>query len=456
MILVEHGTIITVDAGRRILSDGSVLVDGAEIVQVGPARDVRPPRVPDRVIDARRMVVTPGFVDTHVHLSEHLNRGLLLDDIPVDRYLPDWLIPLYSVMTPEDEVHAALLAGIEMIRTGTTTFCEAGTLFEPAAVAAAVERLGMRAILGRWTWDLESGPDRMRQSTREALCANEAMLEQVNGNRGESGGLVTAWPLLLGFGTCSEELIRGAKALADRHGVGWGMMHLASHPSRKTRDRLPLATLDGWGVLGPNAKLSHMVYLDDADIRLLARRGVKISHCPTAGLKHTKGLAAHARVPEMIARGVCVSLGGDSGNGSNHFDMLRMMYLVATIYKDARLDVTVMPPETVLEMATIRGAESLLMERRIGSLEPGKRADLVLYSRDQPEWRPLLNPLNNLVYAATGSSVRSVMIDGRLVLDDGRITTVDERAIYERVEVLAREQVRRAGLTIESKWPTTG
>ena len=456
MILVEHGTIITVDAERRILTDGSVLIDGAEIVQVGPARDVRPPRVPDRVIDARRMVVTPGFVDTHVHLSEHLNRGLLLDDIPVDRYLPDWLIPLYSVMTAEDEEHAALLAGIEMIRTGTTTFCEAGTLFEPAAVAAAVERLGMRAILGRWTWDLESGPSRMRQSTREALHANEAMLEEVNGGRGGSGGLVAAWPLLLGFGTCSEELIRGAKALADRHGVGWGMMHLASHPSRKTRDRLPLATLDGWGVLGPNAKLSHMVYLDDADIKLLARRGVKISHCPTAGLKHTKGLAAHARVPEMIARGVCVSLGGDSGNGSNHFDMLRMMCLVATIYKDARLDVTVMPPETVLEMATIRGAESLLIERRIGSLEPGKRADLVLYSRDQPEWRPLLNPLNNLVYAASGSSVRSVMIDGRLVLDDGRITTVDERAIYERVEVLAREQVRRAGLTIESRWPTTG
>jgi cytosine/adenosine deaminase-related metal-dependent hydrolase len=401
------------------------------------------------------MVVTPGFVDTHVHLSEHLNRGLLLDDIPVDRYLPDWLIPLYSVMTAEDEEHAALLAGIEMIRTGTTSFCEAGTLFEPAAVAAAMERLGMRAILGRWTWDLESGPSRMRQSTREALHANEAMLEEVNAPRREDR-LVSAWPLLLGFGTCSEELIRGAKALADRHGVGWGMMHLASHPARKTRDRLPLGTLDDWGVLAPNAKLSHMVYLDEADIRLLARRGVKISHCPTAGLKHTKGLAAHARVPEMLAGGVCVSLGGDSGNGSNHFDMLRMMYLVANIYKDARLDVTVMPPETVLEMATIRGAEALLMERRIGSIEPGKRADLVLYDRDQPEWRPLLNPLNNLVYAASGSSVRSVMIDGRLVLDEGRITTVDERAIYERVEVLAREQVRRAGLTIESRWPTTG
>ena len=449
MILVEHGTVITVDAERRLFTDGSVLIDRGEILQVGPARDIHPPRPPDRVIDARNLVVAPGFVDTHVHLSEHLNRGLLLDDIPVDRYLPDWLIPLYSVMTAEDEEHAALLAGIEMIRTGTTTFCEAGTLFDVPAVAGAVERLGMRAVLGRWTWDLESGPDRMRQSTVEALRANEEMLGAIN----RRDRLVRAWPLLLGFGTCSEELVRGAKALADRHGVGWGMMHLASHPSRRTRDRTPLATLDGWGVLGPRTKLSHMVYLDDADIALLARRSVKVSHCPTAGLKHTKGLAANARVPEMVAGGVCVSLGGDSGNGSNHFDMLRMMYLVANIYKDARLDVSVMPPETVLEMATRRGAESLLMEREIGSIEPGKRADLVLYDRDAPEWRPLLNPLNNLVYAASGASVRHVMIDGHMVLDDGRITTVDEHAVYERVEVLAREQVRRAGLTIESKWP---
>ena len=449
MILVEHGTIVTVDAGRRIFGDGSILIDRGGILEVGPAADVRPPRPPDRVIDARNLVVTPGFVDTHVHLSEHLNRGLLLDDIPVDRYLPDWLIPLYSVMTAEDEQHAALLAGLEMIRTGTTTFCEAGTLFDVSAVAEAVERLGMRAILGRWTWDLESGPDRMRQTTEAALRANEDMLEAINCR----GGLVRAWPLLLGFGTCSEALIRGARALADRYGVGWGMMHLASHPSRKTRDRLPLATLDAWGVLGPRTKLSHMVYLDDGDIALLARRAVKVSHCPTAGLKHTKGLAAHARVPEMIAGGVCVSLGGDSGNGSNHFDMLRMMYLVANLYKDARLDVRVMPPETVLEMATRRGAEALLMERQIGSIEAGKRADLVFYDRDAPEWRPLLNPLNNLVYAASGASVRSVMIDGRLVLDEGRITTVDERAVYERVERLAREQVRRAGLSIESKWP---
>ncbi len=450
MILIEHATIVTVDPERRILRDGSVLVDGRDIVQVGRASEVVPPRRPDRVIDGRELIVLPGFVDTHVHLSEHLNRGLLLDDIPVDRYLPDWLLPLYAVMTPEEEQCSALLACVEMIRTGTTTFCEAGTLFDVPAVADAVERIGMRAILGRWTWDLVKGPGPTAQTTAEALERTEQTVAGVNGR---AEGRIGAWPWLIGFGTCSDTLIQGACAIAARHGVGWGMMHFASHPSRKTSDTIPLATLEGLGVLGPNCKLAHMVYVDDDDIALLARRGVKISHCPTAGLKHTKGLAQHGRFPGMVDRGVCVSLGGDSGNGSNHLDMLRLMYLVATIYKDRALDVAVMPPERVLEMATIRGAEALLLDRAIGSIEPGKRADLVCYDLNTPEWRPLLNPLNNLVYAATGASVRTVIIDGRIVLDGGRLTTIDERALYARVETLAREQVARAGLPIESKWP---
>jgi 5-methylthioadenosine/S-adenosylhomocysteine deaminase len=457
VILIEHATILTLDAERRILADGSVLVQGREIVQVGPAESVRPPRTPDRVIDGRRRLVAPGFVDTHVHLTEHLSRGLMLDDIPIGRYLPDWLLPLYSTVTPEEEQAAAQLACVEMIRTGTTTFCEAGTLFDVSAVADAVEQVGMRAILGRWTWDLAgdaaAAGGRMRQSTDQALAFTEAMLAKVHG-RGE--GRIGAWPLLLGFGTCSEALMQGAHALAERHGVGWGMMQRALHPARPSRDTIPLARLDALDVLGPTTKLAHMVYVDDADIALLARRGVKVAHCPTAGLKHTKGLAAHGRFPEMVAAGVCVSLGGDSGNGSNHFDMLRLMYLAATIYKDARNDVGVLPAERVLEMGTLRGAEALLLDRQIGSLEPGKRADLVLYDLDTPEWRPLLNPVNNLVYAASGASVRTVLIDGRIVLDEGRLTTLDEGALYERVERLSRAHVRRAGVPIASAWPVVG
>jgi len=454
--LIEHATVVTVDGSRRILRDGSVLVEGRDLVAVGPAADVRPARRPDRVIDGRRSVVTPGFVDAHVHLSEHLSRGLMVDDIPVDRYMPDWLVPLYAAITPEEEQAAAELACIEMLKTGTTTFCEAGTLFDVPVVADVVERIGMRAVLGRWTWDrapesLTSAP-RMRQSTDEALRLNREMLAKVHGR---ADGRIGAWPLLLGFGTCSEELIRSAKALADEHGVGWGMMHFASHPSRRTNDRIPLARLDGLGALGPSTKLTHMVYVDDADVALLAGRGVKVVHCPTAGLKHTKGLAAHGRFPEMLAAGVTVALGGDSGNGSNHFDMLRMMWLVASFWKDARLDVGVMPAEQVLEMATVHGAAALGLGAQIGSLEPGKRADLVIFDADQPEWRPLLNPVQNLVYAATGASVRTVMIDGRVVVDDGQVVTIDERDVYARVEQLAPSYLARAGVPIVSKWPVT-
>jgi cytosine/adenosine deaminase-related metal-dependent hydrolase len=450
MILIEHAVVVSMDEMRRIFLDGSVLVEGRDIVQIGRAADVRPPRPPDRIIDGRHRLVLPGFVNTHVHLSEHVNRGVMADEIPVDRYMGDWLIPLYSAITPEEEAYSARLACLEMIRTGTTTFCEAGTLFDVAAVAEAVGAIGMRAVLGRWTWDIGGYEGRMGQSTEDALQRNDAMIASL---AGFADGRIAAWPLLLGFGTCSEELIRGAHALAEKHGTGWGMMHLASHPSRKTSDTMALDVLDAMGVLGPRTKLTHMVYVSGDDIVRLARRGVKVVHCPTAGLKHTKGLGEHGRFPEMLRHGVTVSLGGDSGNGSNHFDMLRLMHIVALLYKDARLDTRIMPPETVLEMATIHGAAALGMERVIGSLEVGKRADLVLYDLDVPEWRPLLDPVNNLIYAATGASVRTVLIDGRVVLDEGRMTTIDETDVYRRIESLSRAQIARARVSMNPRWP---
>ncbi|HWM79780.1 MAG TPA: amidohydrolase family protein, partial [Methylomirabilota bacterium] len=388
--------------------------------------------------------------DTHVHLSEHLSRGLIPDEVPVDRYVPDWYVPLYSAINPEEETTAAQLACLEMLRTGTTTFCEAGTLFDVPAVAHAVDAVGMRAILGRWTWDLASGPGSMTQSTGDALRLVEAAIAEV---KQRAGARVSAWPLLIGFGTCSEALIRGAHALAEKHGTGWGRMQFASHPSRKTADTLPLATLDGWGVLGPRTKLAHMVHVSDDDIALLARRDVKVAHCPSAALKHVKGLSAHGRFAEMLDAGVSVSLGGDSANGSNHFDMLRLMYLAALVPKDAHLDPAVMPPELVLEMATIHGARALGLGDEIGSLEPGKHADLVIFDLDLPEWRPLLDPVNTLVYSASGASVRTVMVDGRLLLEDRRVTMVDELEVLTRVERLARPYHARAGLAARPKWP---
>jgi cytosine/adenosine deaminase-related metal-dependent hydrolase len=450
MILVEHAVVVTMDAARRIFLDGSVLVDGERIAQVGRAVEVRPPEPVTRVIDGRGRLLLPGFVDTHVHLSEHLSRGLMPDEVPVDRYVPDWYVPLYATINPEEEAAAAQLACLEMLRTGTTAFCEAGTLFDLPAVAQAVDAIGLRAVLGRWTWDLARGPGRLAQSTDETLRLTEEAVLDV---KQCATARVSAWPLLIGFGTCSEALIRGAHALAERHGTGWGMMQFASHPSRKTADALPLRALDDWGVLGPRTKLAHMVHVDEDDIALLARRDVKISHCPSAALKHVKGLFAHGRFAEMLGAGVTVSLGGDSANGSNHFDMLRLMSLAGLVPKDAHLDPAVMPPELVLEMATIHGARALGLGDEIGSLEPGKRADLVIFDLDLPEWRPLLDPVNTLVYSASGASVRTVMVDGRLLLEDRRVTMVDELEVLTRVERLARPYHARAGLAARPKWP---
>ena len=450
MILIEHAVVVTMDAARRIFLDGSVLIDGERIAQVGRAADVRTAGPVTRVIDGRGRLVLPGFIDTHAHLSEHLSRGLMPDEVPVDRYVPDWYVPLYSAITPEEEAAAAQLACLEMLRTGTTTFCEAGTLFDIPAVAQAVDAIGLRAVLGRWTWDLASGPGRLRQSTEEALRHTEEALDDV---KQCATARIGVWPLLIGFGTCSEALIRGAHLLAERHGTGWGMMQFASHPSLKTADTLPLRDLDAWGVLGPRTKLAHMVHVDDGDIALLARRDVKIAHCPSAALKHVKGLSAHGRFADMLEAGISVSLGGDSANGSNHFDMLRLMYLAALVPKDARLDPGVMPPERVLEMATVHGARALGLEAEIGSLEPGKRADLVVFDLDTPEWRPLLDPVNSLVYSASSASVRTVLVDGRVLLDDRRVTLVDEHAALMRVERLAGPYLARAGLAARPKWP---
>src|SRR4029450_2843565 len=188
MLLIEHALVITMDGARRVYADGSVVVDGSRIAQAGRAGDVRPPRPPDRVIDGRRRLGIPGFVDTHAHLSEHLSRGLIPESVPVGGYGPDWSAPLYAAISPEEEAAAAQLACLEMLRTGTTTFCEAGTLFDVLAVARAVDVVGLRAILGRWSWDLASGPGPLAQSTDGALALPEAPMDTVGALGPPPGG----------------------------------------------------------------------------------------------------------------------------------------------------------------------------------------------------------------------------------------------------------------------------
>jgi 5-methylthioadenosine/S-adenosylhomocysteine deaminase len=380
-VLIDGGLILTMDAERRMIQNGAVLIEGDSILAVGKSSDIRERHKWDRLVDASRHVVVPGLIDTHIHLSEHIVRSLIPDD--AQDWMAKWLLPIYASLDPEDEYYSTLLALIEMIKTGTTTFCEAGTCFHLDVIVEAMRKVGSRGILGRWTWDVPPAPQRMKQTTEQALSANEDMIRMV---QKLSDDRVRAWPLLLGMGTASDALIMGAKKMADHYQIGFGFMHSSSIPSMETKGKIqPLAHFEEIGILDRNLKLTHMVYMEDAEIELLKKYGVKISHCPTAALKHWKGISRYARFPEMVSKGVCVSLGADSANSSDHSNMLRLMHIVAMIYKDFRMNETIFPAEQVLEMATIWGAEAFLMENRIGSIEVGKKADLVCFNRDHAE-----------------------------------------------------------------------
>ncbi len=410
-----------------MIADGAVAVRDGEIVAVGKDAEVAPRFPGAETIDVGGSVITPGFVDAHVHVTEHLWRGWVPDDAGVDEWLPNWLLPVYSLVPPEGEHVAALLAMLEMVRSGTTTFADAGRIFDWPAVADAVGRAGMRAVLARWSADEAPWPGRTARPTDRVLGELEELLDGV---AALDDPRIAAWPIVLGIGACSDELIRGAKAIAERRGVGFGMMFAANRPKYVGGEVYGLRHLDRLGVLDARTKLVHVVYVDDADVDLLAERDVKIVFCPTAALHHQKGISHHGKHPEMLGRGVTVALGSDSANGSNHVNMVRLMWLAANVYKDARMDTRMIPAETAIEMATINGARALGLADRVGSIEIGKRADLVVWDTDEPAWRPLLNVTHNLVHAVDGRSVRLVLVDGRVIYRDGEVPGIDARAVY--------------------------
>ena len=245
--------------------------------------------------------------------------------------------------------------------------------------------------------------------------------------------------------------------LADEYRTGMTLHQSNSESSVKASlqhsGKRPVEYLEDIGVLGPNTLLAHVIGLDEAEIDAMARTQTKAVMCPTAALKQGNGTTSRGMLPELLEKGVCVGLGTDAGNNSNLIETMRSMYLVAVIYKDARANVKMVPAETALEMATIRGAEALGLDDQIGSVEVGKKADLVLFDTRRPEWRTLFNPVNNLVYNADGRSVHTVVVDGRVVVEDHTPVFVDEWELIQKVQELGEGMLARTGLSYPSRWP---
>lgn len=456
--LIDGAVVVTMNERREVFAPGGVALAGERIVAVGPAAAVRDRVDAGQVVDGRHFVATPGLVNTHIHITgEPLTRGYVPDDTPFEENVFAWLCPLYAAHLEEDEHVSAKLAAAEMLLSGTTTFLEAGTVHYLDAVVEGLVEVGIRGRIGRWVWDLPPDPEAYRQTTAQAVAHLEDELDRY----GDQAARVAAWPMVVGHTTCSDDLWRAAAGLASERGAG---LNFHMSPARLDPDGFlasygerPLVHLARLGVLSPRATLAHGVHVDDEEIALLARHGTSVAHCPTTALKVAYGVTQIGKIPEMLDRGVNVSLGTDGNNASNYSDLGRAAYLAAGLFKDARQDPTVIPAEQAYEMATVNGARAVCLADEIGSLEAGKRADVVLHDRRRPEWTPLHDVANQLVYSADGRSVHSVWVDGRKVVDDYRLTTIDAGELYESAQEAGEGVVARAGLPDRRRWrPITG
>ena len=444
--------IITMDPQRRIIADGSLIIQGQRILQVGKKDELGAAQA-DRVIDATDMVITPGFCNGHMHISyAHATRGIFPDDLG-SAYLPN-VFKLQAIMTEEEEYHTSLLAITELLKYGTTTFMDPGSTKYLDRCLDAYRLAGCRIITGAHVTDKPNPLGLPTYSTAEAINIVKATIEGFNG---QLAGRVSAWAMPFAPSMCTDELLLACKRLADEHGTGV-TLHYNNSPnyvkaSLKETGLRPTQYLEKLGVLGDNVTLAHMLGQDQSEVEALGRTGTRAVVVPTAAVKGGAGMTQHGTLPEMLDAGMTVGLGTDAGNNSNLLETNRAMYLIAVLYKDARQDSKAIPAETALEMATIQGAAALGLDGDIGSLEAGKKADLVLFDTRRAEWQTLFNPVNNLVYNADGRSVHTVMVDGKIVVEDHKPLFVDEWELAQKVQGIGEDMLARAGLSFPPRWP---
>jgi cytosine/adenosine deaminase-related metal-dependent hydrolase len=460
---IEHiDVVVTCDPENRVISDATLVVSGDRIIDLGPTEDVRRrlnPAPEDEVISGTHMGVTPGFVDTHVHLSETLSRAAFPDLVDTRAWVFQWVMRYYGELTPDDEKIAVLLAASEMLRSGTTCFLDMGALNDPRLTVPILDESGIRGITGRHAADTK--PAEIPTGWSEAMVAHhffpntQLALEEleacVRDLDGYGDGRIRCWVSIQGKEPCSPELHVGARDLAERLGVGT-TYHIASSAkearlSEEKYGQTPIARMESLGALGSNLVLAHAVAVTDEEIEILAGHHAKVAFCPGTALKIAKGATSIGRYPEMLEAGVTVGLGTDGVSASGNLNLMRQMYLVAGLFKDARMDPALVGARKAVRMATIDGARALGLEDEIGSLVPGKKADFVVFDLSHPEWVPHQDPIQALVWSVSPASILQTWVAGRAVFREGLVTTIpDEAELRREAQGRADALLRRAGL----------
>jgi 5-methylthioadenosine/S-adenosylhomocysteine deaminase len=446
VLLIEGGTVIPCDGTRRILRGSSVAVDGQRILGVGKKGDlVKKFGRPERTIDAAGKYVLPGFVNTHTHLFQTLTRGVSID-APLDRWWLNAVGRVAPFITGDDCYQAAQLASVEAVRSGTTCLNDFMYLAtrddQPKRVVESLLKAGVRGVLSRGITDAPS--PRAPETVQDLGKAIQGFRDLFREYEGAGDGRMHVWvapgsswaATLKGF----EESIRAAREIGARISFHCSETEAVVRQAEKAWGAKDLVTLRKKGLLGPDMLAVHCVWLDESDISAMAGAGVKVSHCPVTNMLLADGVAP---IRKMLDAGVTCSLGSDGPASNFTMDMISVMKTASLLQKVHLLDSTAMSSWEVLEMATRGGARALGLESEIGSVSTGMKADLVVIDLSRPGNVPVYDPVASIVYSASPENVETVIIDGKVVLEGSRTTTVDEgkamRAVSRIAERLGRQ-----------------
>src|SRR5256884_5776672 len=458
-MLFTNATVITMNPKRHIISSGAVAIQGNGIVAVGKADVLSRQFDGDELIDLQGNLVIPGLIDTHVHLAQALIRGCA-DDMSLIQWLCERVWVLQGNFTEDDGYVSARLCIAEMLKSGTTTFLESMLAHRYGfnGMARAVDETGIRACLAGIVMDIGTYATQSNAMHPGMIESRETsllgVLDMHSKWEGAANERIHVWFGPRTPGGVTSELYREMSELARQRNMGI-TMHLAEVEADKIfltekYDLSPVYYAERVGLLGPRTVLVHMVWLNQDDIAKLAGTETHVSHNPSSNSKLASGVC---KVPQMLASGVNVALGCDGGPSNNDYDLIREMKLAAIIHKAVTNDPLIVPAETVLEMATINGARALGLEQEIGSLEAGKKADLVVVDLNRLHIVPSMNPVSTLVYAATGGEVEMVVVDGQVLVEQGNLLTMDEDEVIEQAHHNAAQLYLRAGIYLKPRWP---
>jgi len=419
-LLVLGGTIVTMDSARQVIDDGGIAVRAGRIVAIGSRAQIEARYTSRQRVNATGKLITPGLINGHTHIPMVLFRGLA-DDLDLQEWLTKYIFPAEAKNVTEDFVRVGTRLGLaEMIRGGTTTYCD--MYYFEDAIAEETSKAGVRGVLGETVIDF---PVADNKTNAEAMTYVEKFVSRWKGNDLIVPAIAPHAPY-----TVSEDHLKAVRAFSDRTGAAI-VTHVSEtkrelDDSIKAKGASPVAYLERIGFLSERVIAAHMVWPQGSDIEILKKRRVGVVHNPQSNMKLASGVAP---VPKMMEQGVLLGLGTDGAASNNDLNMWEEMDTVAKLHKVFSGDPKVISAQQAFELATIRGAQALHLEKEIGSLEVGKRADLLLIERDSLNQIPLYNIYSDLVYATKASDVEGVIINGRVVMQNRRLLTLDEVSI---------------------------